>query len=246
MSPCVLITGAAARIGRHLAIGLAKDGWTVIIHANRSIGRAEALARSICEAGGKAWAVKANLAVPEALYGLIDQARQQAASPITALINNASTFSADDAQTFSRALFDHHMDVNLYAALKLSQDFAAQCPKAIQGNIINIIDQRIHRPQPDYFTYSLSKAGLYWATQTLAQSLAPAIRVNAVGPGPVLQNSAQSAADFQNECQTTLLGYGSPPETILAAVQYLLSARSVTGQMITVDGGQHLTPNQRS
>lgn len=230
----VLVTGGAARIGAHIARGLVADGWRVCIHYRTSSEAADRLAEEI---GGVT--ARANLRVPGDVAGLIEAARQALGSPLYALINNASTFDPDEADDFTNGTFDHHIDVNLRAALILSRDFAAQAPG--QGAIINMLDQRLLRPRPDFFTYGVAKAGLLWATKTMAQSFAPDVRVNAVGPGPTLRNSVQSEDDFEREKLSTLLGNGSPPDEIVAAVHYLLSARSVTGQMIAVDGGQHLS-----
>ena len=229
----VLITGGAARIGAHIARGLAADGWRVCVHYRTSASPAEALAAEI---GGAA--VKANLMVPEDVATLVERARQALGSPLHALINNASTFDPDSAEDFTNATFDHHIDVNLRAALHLSRDFAAQAPG--QGAIVNMIDQRVLRPEPGFFTYGIAKAGLLWATKTMAQAFAPDVRVNGVGPGPTLRNHTQSEDEFDRERRSTLLGNGSPPEQIVDAVRYLLGASSVTGQMIAVDGGQHL------
>lgn len=230
----VLITGGAARIGAYIARGLAADGWTVCIHYRTSAKQAEGLATDL---GGMA--VKANLRVPGDVAGLIDAARTALGAPINALINNASTFDADGANDFTNATLDHHFDVNLRAPLLLSRDFAAQAPG--QGAIINMLDQRLLRPTPDYFTYSIAKAGLEWATKTMAQAFAPDVRVNAIGPGPTLRNHMQSEDEFERERRLTLLGAGSPPDQIVQACQYLLNAQAVTGQMLAVDGGQHLS-----
>jgi len=237
----VLITGGAARVGAHLSRGLAAQGWHVCIHYFRSADKAQALVDDISAAGGQASIVKANLAVPQELGTLMTRAADAAGGPITALINNASTFKGDSAESFTNAMMDYHMGVNLRAPLILAQDFAAQLPEGQNGVIINMIDQRVLKPNPLFFTYSLSKAALYWATKTLAQSLAPNIRVNGVGPGPTLQNTGQSAEDFAGEAAHTLLGYSSSPAAIFEAVSYLLNAQSVTGQMLAVDSGQHLT-----
>lgn len=237
----ILITGGAARIGAKLSQALAADGWAVCIHYFRSANRAKELAASIKKAGGQAACVKGNLAVPQDVDSLIARGTKAIGRPLTALINNASTFSDDRARDFTRGSMDHHMDVNLRAPLHLSQSFAKQLPIGEQGCIINMIDQRVLKPNPLFFTYGMSKAGLFWATKTLAQSLAPTIRVNAIGPGPTLQNAGQSEEDFTGEASATLLKEGSPPETIVQAARYLLSAKAVTGQMIAVDGGQHLT-----
>jgi len=230
----VLITGAGARVGAHLAHGLASDGWHIYIHYHRSNSRAEGIRDEIISAGGSASTVKANLSVPQEVNSLIARCER----PLQALINNASTFSPDTAENFSTATWDYHRAVNLDAPLRLSSDFAAQ--SGAGGTIINMIDQRVLKPNPQFFTYSLAKAGLYWATKTMAQSFAPNIRVNGIGPGPTLENANQYEGEFEAEVKATLLGKGSPPETILHGVRYLLSAEAVTGQMIAVDGGQHL------
>lgn len=230
----VLITGAGARVGAYIARGLAKDGWHVCIHFNRSGDKAQALADELNEAGGSVSIVKANLSVPQDVNTLI----KRCGRPLSALINNASTFKPDTAEDFTTATWDYHRAVNLDAPLRLSSDFATQAEQG--GCIINMIDQRVLKPNPQFFTYSLAKAGLYWATKTMAQSFAPTVRVNGIGPGPTLENTEQEAGEFTAEAKATLLGEGSPPETILHGVRYLLSATSVTGQMIAVDGGQHL------
>ena len=163
-----------------------------------------------------------------------------AIGPLTALVNSASLFENDDWQSATRESWDKHMDVNLRAPLVLSQKFAVQLPEGEQGSIINIIDQRVLKPTPQFLSYSLSKAGLHWLTATLAQGMGPRIRVNAVGPGPTIRNARQSEADFARQRDATLLGHGAEPADICAAVRYLLDASAVTGQMIAVDGGQHL------
>jgi len=241
MSRAILITGAGARVGRFIAKGLAADGWAVAIHYNRSKSGAEALATEIKEKGGKAATVQANLFVPQDLDNLVERAAKALGQPLTALINNASTFEDDRAHDFTRASYDYHMDINLRAPVMLSQQLAAQLPKGETGCIINMIDQRVLNPDPTFFTYAMSKSALHWATKTLAQSLAPHIRVNAIGPGPSLKNHTQTDDDFADEAASTLLGAGSPPESLLDAARYLLMAKSVTGQMIAVDGGQHLS-----
>lgn len=230
----VLITGAGARVGAYLARGLAADDWHVCIHYNRSAGKAQILADEVIASGGSASIVKANLSVPQEVYTLIERCGR----PLHALINNASTFSPDTAQDFTTSLWDYHRAVNLDAPLRLASDFAAQTEQG--GAIINMIDQRVLKPNPQFFTYSLAKAALFWATKTMAQSFAPHVRVNGIGPGPTLENTEQAEGEFSAEAQATLLGKGSPPDTILHGVRYLLSATAVTGQMIAVDGGQHL------
>lgn len=230
----VLITGGAARVGAHIARGLASDGWHVCIHFNSSTDKAQALSDDISRAGGSASIVKADLSMPEEVSCLIERC----GCPLSALINNASTFKPDTAQDFTTERWEYHRSVNLDAPLRLSSDFAAQAQAG--GCIINMIDQRVLKPNPQFFTYSLAKAGLFWATKTLAQSFAPAVRVNGIGPGPTLENTEQAEGEFSAEAKATLLGEGSPPDTILHGVRYLLSAKAVTGQMIAIDGGQHL------
>lgn len=230
----VLITGAGARVGAYIARGLAEDGWHVCIHYNRSADKAQSLAGDLIAKGGSASIVKANLSVPQEVNTLIERCDK----PLSALINNASTFKPDSAENFTTAIWDYHRAVNLDAPLRLASDFVRQVKS--EGCIINMIDQRVLKPNPQFFTYSLAKAGLYWATKTMAQSFAPTIRVNGIGPGPTLENTGQDEGEFTSEAKATLLGEGSPPETILHSVRYLLDAKAVTGQMIAVDGGQHL------
>ena len=164
----------------------------------------------------------------------------EAIGPLTALINSASIFENDDWQSATRQSWDKHIEVNLRSPLVLSQAFAAQLPQGAQGSIINIIYQRVLKPNPQFLSYGLSKAGLHWLTTTLAQGMAPRIRVNAVGPGPTLRNQRQSVADFDRQRGATILGHGAAPAGVCAAVRYLLDASAVTGQMSAVDGGQHL------
>jgi len=236
MSKTVLITGAATRIGHTLAKGLSADGWGVVIHYNRSGDAASELAAEL----GNAAIVQADLTDINAVETLIYRASQTIGAPLCTLINNASTYAPDNAKDFSNETFDNHMDVNLKAPLRLAHHFSRQIADDRNGCIINMIDQRVLRPTPEFFSYGISKSALFAATRTMAQSFAPNIRVNAVGPGPTLQSIHQSDAEFAHEVADTLLGSGSPPDTILDAVRYLLSATSVTGQMIAVDGGQHL------
>lgn len=241
MARRVLITGAGVRVGRALALELARDGWQVAVHYNTSHEAADAVVREITQAGGAAVSVGGNLANTNNLDALIPNAAQALGGPMTALINNASTFENDQAQTFTRESWDLHFEVNLFAPVRLSQAFALALPEHETGAIVNIIDQRVLKPAPTFFTYYLSKATLLTATKTLAQSLAPRIRVNAIGPGPTLRNVRQSEADFSKQCAATLLQTGSPPDTLVEAARFLLQARAVTGQMLAVDGGQHLT-----
>lgn len=233
-----LVTGAARRIGRAIVERLAADGWPMVIHASeRSAREARALAETLAARGLKAAVVVADLARAEATAALIENARAPF-GPLACLVNNASIFEPDDAATFDADAFDRHMAVNLRAPLLLAQRFAAQAPAG--ASIVNILDQRVLRPSPAYFTYAISKAGLWAATRTLAQAFAPRVRVNAVGPGPVLPNTHEGDEGFAAEVAS--LPLRRPPEAgeIADAVAWLARAPSVTGQMIAVDAGQHL------
>ncbi len=235
----VLVTGAAKRLGRAIALDLGSAGWNVALHYNSSKAEAESAAEAVRAQGVKAALLQANLSQEASNQSLVARAAESI-GPLTALINSASIFENDDWQSATRQSWDTHMEVNLRSPLVLSQAFAAQLPAGQTGSIINIIDQRVLKPNPQFLSYSLSKAGLYWLTTTLAQGMAPKVRVNAVGPGPVLRNARQSVPDFDRQRDATLLGHGADPADICAAVRYLLEAPSVTGQMIAVDGGQHL------
>jgi NAD(P)-dependent dehydrogenase (short-subunit alcohol dehydrogenase family) len=239
MTRTVLVTGAAKRLGRAIALDLAGAGWTIALHYYGSSEDAEKTAGEIRALGAKVATFAANFANEEETASLVDRAIA-ALGPLTALINSASLFENDDWQSASRASWDAHMETNLRAPLLLSQHFARQLPDDERGAIVNIIDQRVLKPTPQFLSYSLSKAGLYWLTTTLAQGMGPRIRVNAVGPGPTLKNARQSEADFNRQREATLLGHGAEPADICAAIRYLLQAEAVTGQMIAVDGGQHL------
>jgi len=235
----VLVTGAAKRLGRAIALDLAAAGWNVALHYNGSAADAEEVAAEIRAKGMKAALVQADFAREEETAAAVPAAAK-AIGPLTALINSASLFENDDWRSATRKSWDDHMEANLRAPFLLAQMFAKQLPREEKGNIINIIDQRVLKPTPQFLSYSLSKAGLYWLTTTLAQGMGPNIRVNAVGPGPTLKNPRQSDADFNRQRDATLLKHGADPADICGAVRYLLSADAVTGQMLAVDGGQHL------
>jgi NAD(P)-dependent dehydrogenase (short-subunit alcohol dehydrogenase family) len=235
----VLVTGAAKRLGRAIALDLAAQGWNVAIHYNSSETDADSAAQAVRTFGVQAATFKCDLSKEAQTATLVDRA-VKALGPLTALINSASLFENDDWQSASRKTWDDHIETNLRSPLLLSQLFAKQLPDDAKGSIINIIDQRVLKPTPQFLSYSVSKAGLYWLTTTLAQGMGPRIRVNAVGPGPTLKNPRQSDADFNRQRDATILGRGADPADICAAVRYLLTAEAVTGQMLAVDGGQHL------
>jgi len=238
-TPTALITGAAMRIGRAIALDMAAWGWTVALHYNHSEALAQEAVNEITEGGGKAVALKADLASPGAPDELVEACVKKLGAP-SCLINNASTFEHDEIGTLSEETWRAHIDVNLAAPLFLSKAFAARLPGAAPGNIINILDQRVWKLTPDYFSYTISKSALWTATKTMAQALSPRIRVNAIGPGPTLANPRQSAAVFAAQQKATPLGRGPALAEICAAVRFILDAPSMTGQMIALDGGQHL------
>ena len=238
-SPAILITGAAQRIGRHFALGLAADGWAVALHYNRSGEAAEALVKQITEDGGKAVALQADLMVEAQVQGLIPAATATL-GPLSALVNNASLFERDEIADSTRENWDRHIETNLRAPLVLAQAFARQLPEDMQGCIINMLDQRVWHLTPHFLTYTLSKAGLWTLTQTLAMALAPRIRVNGIGPGLSLPSIHQTPEQFAARRASMPLERGTTPEELLEAMRFLLKAPAVTGQMIVLDGGEHL------
>ncbi len=235
----VLVTGAAKRLGRALALDLARHGWQIALHYNSSEKEARATAADAATAGVKVALFKADLSHESETAALIERAVAELGS-LGALVNSASLFENDDWYSVSRESWDKHMETNLRAPFVLAQAFARQVSRDASGAIVNIIDQRVLKPTPQFMSYSLSKAGLHWLTATLAQALAPRVRVNAVGPGPTIINARQSQADFTRQREATVLGRGAEPQDVCDAVRYLLEASAVTGQMIAVDGGQHL------
>jgi NAD(P)-dependent dehydrogenase (short-subunit alcohol dehydrogenase family) len=238
-SHVALVTGAATRIGRAIAERLAAAGYAIAIHCHRSQPEAAQLASAIADAGGRAAVVVADLADLAALDTLIG-ASAAALGPVTLLVNNASRFEPDSLTTLEPELWERHFAVNLRAPLFLARDMAAALPAAAEGAVVNILDQRVWKPTPHFFSYALTRSALYAATRTMAQALAPRIRVNAVGPGPTLPNARQAEEDFRRQGAAVLLGRGPAPAEIADAVLFLAQARSITGQMIAVDGGQHL------
>ncbi|WP_119419309.1 SDR family oxidoreductase [Desertibaculum subflavum] len=239
MTGAALVTGAGQRIGRAIALDLAQAGYAVALHCHRSRLAADELAAEIMTSGGNAAVIVADLADTAAVQRIVPQAAQ-AVGPLDVLVNNAAVFEMDTIETATAQSWDFHLDINLKAPFFLSQAFAAQLPKAAEGNIVNLIDMRVWRLTPYFASYTVSKAGLWTLTQTLAMALAPRIRVNAIGPGPSLPSQRQSEAQFARQVADTPLKRGASPEEIAAAVRFLLDARSMTGQMLALDGGQHL------
>lgn len=234
-----LVTGAGDRIGAAIAQALALDGYAVIIHYRSDAEGAKAVRASILAEGGRAEILKADLGKRAQRATLIERAGKFF-GPLTVLINNASVFEPDSATDFDEALWDTHFAIHAEAPVFLARDFAAQLPEGVEGNIVNMIDERVLHPAPGFFSYFLSKSVLWTATRTLAQSLAPAIRVNAIGPGPVLPNSRQTQAEFDASVEALPLQRHAGPDAIARGVLNILAMPSFTGQMLALDGGEHL------
>ncbi len=236
--PTALVTGGARRIGRAIVERLADSGYAVAIHCNASRTDAEALAAAIRSRGGRTVVVVADLADPLAVASIVPEATH-ALGPLSLLVNNASVFEEDRLETIDVARWNRQFSVNLRAPSVLARDFAAQID-GTDPSIVNIVDQRVWKLTPQFYSYTLTKAALWTATRTMAQSLAPRIRVNAVGPGPTAPSVHDGIDGFAHESAGVPLGHGGTPDEIADAVLWLARARSVTGQMIAVDGGQHL------
>ncbi|MGD9863863.1 MAG: SDR family oxidoreductase [Pseudodonghicola sp.] len=244
-----LVTGAGHRLGRAMALYLARRGYDVAVHYASSAEAAELTAAEIRALGRRAVTLQADLLDEAQTTTLLPRAAEALGGPITCLVNNASIFEYDSLATATRASWDRHMESNLRAPFVLTQAMAAQGleprrdaagePLAA-GLIVNMIDQRVHKLTPEFMSYTIAKMGLWAMTRTTAQALAPAIRVNAIGPGPTLQGQRQSAAHFAAQRANTVMGRGANPEDVTAALGYFLDATAVTGQLLCVDGGQHL------
>lgn len=234
-----LVTGAARRIGAAIARDLGAHGWAVAVHYKSSAAEAEAVVAAITAAGGRAQAIRADLADLAALPGLVDAA-EAALGPIGLLVNNASEFEPDEIGALDVAQVERHLRLDLVSPCLLTDAWIARLPETSEGHVINVVDQRVLRPTPQFFSYTLAKSALWTATRTMAQALAPRIRVNALGPGPSFANARQSAEDFARECAAVPLARGPEPEEFGRTVRYFVENRSVTGQMICLDGGQHL------
>lgn len=235
----VLITGAAQRIGRAIARDLASTGWPVVIHCHNSEGAARGLRDHILNEGGKAELLKADLSRENDASQLVRRAIERV-GPIGVLVNNASVFEWDDIDTLDGQSWARHIDLNLRAPLLLCQSFADRLAHNRGGVIINMADSRVLNPTPRHLTYTLSKAGLWTMTKTLAQALAPRVRVNAIGPGPTLAQRGQSDEEFKRRCARLPLQRPASLDEVCQTVQYLIAMKSVTGQLIALDGGDHL------
>jgi NAD(P)-dependent dehydrogenase (short-subunit alcohol dehydrogenase family) len=234
-----LITGGAMRVGAAIARDLAAHGWSVVIHCNRSAAAAEALVSEIKTSGERAAVITADLADPEALMGIVPAARA-ALGPLTLLVNNASLYLEDQVGGLELGRWQTQFDVNLRAPVFLAQTFAGQLPDGSEGNIVNMIDQRVWKLTPEMTSYTLTKAALWAATQTLAQALAPRIRVNGIGPGPTVPNERDGAEGLAREAAGVILGRQVDLADYGRTIRFLVETPSITGQMIAVDSGQHL------
>jgi NAD(P)-dependent dehydrogenase (short-subunit alcohol dehydrogenase family) len=234
-----LVTGAAKRIGKSIALRLAESGWHVAVHYRKSAAKAEAVAAEIRLRGGKAMTVEADLSREQEVETIVPKVAEHLGT-LSLLVNNASVFEMDKADTATRASWDRHIETNLRAPLVLSQAFARQYTSESGGNIINLLDQRVWKLTPYFLSYTVAKTGLWALTRTLALSYAPRIRVNAIGPGPTLPSPRQSEEQFTRQSAAMPLGHGATPHEIARAVLFILSSPSMTGQMIALDGGEHL------
>lgn len=235
-----LVTGGAQRIGRTIVLALAREGYAVAVHARRSRATAEALCGEITAGGGIACPVLADLADHDAVTRLVPQACA-AVGRLTLLVNNANEFAYDEVGKLDQESFDRQIAVGLRAPIFLAQAFAAQVSEDGVASIVNLLDQRVYRQMPRFFTYGLAKSALHAATGMLAQALAPKVRVNGVAPGPTMPSPQQSQEDFACQCAALPLQRGPDPDGVAEAVLYLARGRSVTGETIAVDGGQHLS-----
>lgn len=250
ISGAALVTGGSQRIGRALALALARRGHAVAVHYATSRDAAETLAAEIIAAGGRAVALGADLLDEAAAKGLVARAAATLGEPLAVLVNNASIFEHDTLETATDESWQRHIGSNLRAPFLLTQAFAAQAPEPgcdtagetlARAAVINMIDQRVLKPTPEFMTYTIAKMALWAFTRTAAQALAPRIRVNAIGPGPTLPGQRQSAGHFARQRAACLLERGAGPEDVAAALAFLLDSHAVTGQMICIDGGQHLS-----
>jgi NAD(P)-dependent dehydrogenase (short-subunit alcohol dehydrogenase family) len=238
-TPLALVTGGSRRIGRAIVEDLAANGFAVAIHCNGSREDGEHLAEALAAGGVHTGVFSADLTRMAEVHELVPAVVSQL-GPISILVNNASIFEDDQADALDEALFDKHFDLHVKAPSFLAEAFAKQLPSDGEGLVVNVIDERVWKLTPRFYSYTLSKSALWAATRTMAQTFAPRIRVNAVGPGPTLPNKRQTPEDFARQAQNLLLKRGPDLSEFGATIRYLWDAKSVTGQMIALDGGQHL------
>ncbi len=237
--PVALVTGSSNRIGAAIATDLAENGFATAVHCRSDVEEAEELCSNIRAKGGLALPFRADLSEDKSVRSLI-AAVSESLGPVVLLINNASIFEDDRATEFDRQKWDDHFAVHLRAPALLAEAMANELPQDRNGLIVNIIDQRVWRLTPNFFSYTLSKSALWTATKTMAQALAPRIRVNAIGPGPSLPSPRQTEEEFEKLIDLLPLQRGPQLTEFGQTIRYFWNAPSVTGQMIALDGGQHL------
>lgn len=248
-----LVTGGAKRLGAHIARALAADGWAVAVHCNASTGDADALAAELTAGGATAAVVQADLMNDMEVEALVPAAAAALGTPLSLLVNNASIFEPDGIGALTRRSWDRAAETNLRAPMALTQAFAAQAPQAVPDTaegmeglplpracVVNMIDQRVWKPSPDFMSYGVAKAGLWAFTRMAAQALAPHVRVCGIGPGPTMRGIRQSQEHFDAQRAATILERGAGPADVVAGLRYILAADGFTGQMLALDGGQHL------
>ncbi|MDE0531647.1 MAG: SDR family oxidoreductase [Albidovulum sp.] len=243
-----LVTGGSRRLGKAMAIALARRGLDVAIQYLNSRSEAESTAEEIRKIGRRAAAIRTDLALERETGRLVERAARELRSPLSVLVNNASAFERDHLLTASRASWDLHMEINLRAPYLLTQDFARQAPSCgasggepvASAVVVNMVDQRVLRPTSEFSTYTVSKMSLWDFTRTAALALAPEVRVNAIGPGPTLPSAKQEEDHFARQRSRSILQRGANPEDIALALNYILDAPALTGQLLCLDGGQHL------
>lgn len=241
----ILVTGGARRLGARLAERLAVNGHEVIIHANSNAAAAETMCVRLREAGARAWAVTADLADMTIAGKVVERASDVAGGPLSGLVNSASLFDYDTPQNVNTNIFDRVMAVNLRAPMLLADRFAAQADRLADNCIVNVLDQKLWAMNPDFYSYTVSKAGLLAATDMMARAFAPAVRVNAVAPGLLLPSHDQTAEEFAMVAARNLLQRQIDPEDVAASIEFLMSNRSMTGQVIHADNGQRFTGGAR-
>ena len=239
MENTALVTGGSQRIGKMICSAIAKNGWNVVIHFNKSKKKAKDLSDNLRKYNIKTTCIKADLSKEKELKNLFSKAKKNI-GPINCLINNVSTFELDSIDNINKKKFNYHMDVNVWAPIFLIKEFKKNLLKKTKGNIINIIDQRVLNLTPFFTTYTLTKSSLWTLTKILAMTLAPEIRVNAIGPGPTYASKRQTEEKFTKQWKSTLLKRPVNPKEIAEAVLFILNSESLTGHLIPIDSGQRL------